>query len=120
MPAGRYKIELPKDETAVKMEGEYYIDVLERPSYPVMDGSDWAKVYFMKYDVDENRYAEERGYAVVGTSGDYRLTSVKPSYSYANKVEGPVTVKVYMVNIDTGEEMPIAIDTEWVPENTFL
>ena len=21
-----------------------------------------------------------------------------------------------MVNIDTGEEMPIAIDTEWVPE----
>lgn len=116
MPAGRYKIELPKSETTVKMEGEYYIDVLERPSYPVMDGSDWAKVYFMKYDVDENRYAEERGYAVVGTSGDYRLTSVKPSYSYANKVEGPVTVKVYMVNIDTGEEMPIAIDTEWVPE----
>ena len=119
MPAGRYKIELEEGEENVKMEGEYFIDVKERPSYPIMDGYDWATVGFDKRYNDENRYASERGYAILGTNGDYRLYTATPSYSYANKVEEPVTVKVYMVNIETGEEMVVGQDKEWVPEKAI-
>lgn len=119
MPAGRYKIELPEGEENVKMNGEYYIDVKERPAYPVMDGSDWGTPNFDMSSWGDNRYSTERGYAIVGLNGDYRINSVTPSYIYANKVEEPVTVKVYMVNIDTGEEMVVGVDKEWIPEKSI-
>lgn len=119
MPAGRYKIELPDDDSNVKMEGEYFIDVKERPSYPIMDGSDWASISFDVSSWGENRYASQRGYSIVGLNGDYRLYSVIPPYSYANKVEEPVTVKVYMQNIDTGEEMAVGVEKKWTPGNAI-
>lgn len=123
MPAGRYKIELAyEDYDDVKLNGEYYIDVAERPSYPIMDGSDWCYMNFNKTYYDSNDYeelnaSERLGYITVGKKGniDFELKYLIPQYTYANKVEGPVTVKVYMMNVDTGDEIPVGVDYNWTP-----
>lgn len=121
MPAGRYKIELDDNyDTGVKLNGEYYIDVAERPSYPIMDGSDWCNLDFNRYDYteeDRNEFnnSDRLGYIIVGKKGNFKLNTLKPQYTYANKVEEPVRVKVYMVNADTGEEIPVGVDDEWTP-----
>ena len=120
MPAGRYKIELEKyedEETYVKLNGEYYIDVAERPTYPIMDGSDWCDLQYNQtdYSDDDKTNVKYLGYATIGKNGHFELKKLKPTYTYANKVEEPVTVKVYMVNVDTGEEIPVGIDNEWTP-----
>lgn len=123
MPAGRYKIELAyEDYDDVKLNGEYYIDVAERPSYPIMDGSDWCYMNFNKTYYDSNDYeelnaSERLGYITVGKKGniDFELKYLIPQYTYANKVEAPVTVKVYMMNVDTGDEIPVGVDYNWTP-----
>lgn len=121
MPAGRYKIELPEDETKVKMDGEYYIDVAERPSYPIMDGSHWCSVLYDNDPTVGNLFEDERGpYSLIGTRGDFRIWNVYPGFEYANKVEEPVTVELYLVNVDTGEEMPLAVEKDWTPDKNYI
>ena len=123
MPAGRYKIELEENKyynTGVKLNGEYYIDVAERPSYPIMDGSDWCDLNYSRWhftteDNDEYHNRNKLGYAIVGKRDDFGLIELTPQYTYANKVEEPVIVKVFMVNADTGEEIPVCVDREWTP-----
>lgn len=48
MPAGRYKIELPENETSVSLAKDFYIDVQEKPNYPILDGSDLAYLKYTK------------------------------------------------------------------------
>lgn len=127
MPAGRYKIELDnedyddyEEDDDVKLNGEYYIDVAERPTYPIMDGSDWCGMdfnttYYDSEDYKELNASERLGYITVGKKGNFELKYLIPQYTYANKVEAPVTVKVYMMNVDTSEEIPVGIDYNWTP-----
>lgn len=123
MPAGRYKVELKdcSDNEEVALGGDFYIDVKERPEYPILDGSDKPSI-----SLESARYASQwkedlaRGYAILeNTNWGDCLDEAYPSYTYANKVEEPVTVKVYMVNRDTGEKTIIAEDKEWVPKKAI-
>lgn len=110
MPAGRYKVELPEDVKAVTLAKDFYIDVKEKPSYPILDGIDLAWCYFWSYNYNETN---SLGYNPLKNTKS--LKTVQPQFQYANKVEEPVTVNVYMVNRDDGSERLVACLKNWVP-----
>lgn len=47
MPAGRYLVMLPEKETSISLAKDFYIDVKEKPSYPILDGIDLAWCHFL-------------------------------------------------------------------------
>lgn len=110
MPAGRYKIELPENETSVSLAKDFYIDVQEKPNYPILDGSDLAYLKYTYKNVTDE--VNNRGYNLV-PNYTY-LTSVGFSYNYANKNTDPVDLKLYLVNQDTKEEKLLDVIKDWV------
>ena len=117
MPAGRYKIELPENETSVSLAKDFYIDVQEKPNYPILDGSDLAYLKYTYKNVTDE--VNNRGYNLV-PNYTY-LTSVGFSYNYANKNTDPVDLKLYLVNQDTKEEKLLDVIKDWVyGENIYL
>ena len=117
MPAGRYKIELPENETSVSLAKDFYIDVQEKPNYPILDGSDLAYLTYTYKNVTDE--VNNRGYNLV-PNYTY-LTSVGFSYNYANKNTDPVDLKLYLVNQDTKEEKLLDVIKDWVyGENIYL
>lgn len=110
MPAGRYKIELPENEQSVSLAKDFYIDVQEKPNYPILDGSDLAYLKYTWQNVSDE--VKERGYNLV-PNYTY-LTSVGFSYNYANKNTDPVDLKLYLVNQDTKEEKLLDVIKDWV------
>lgn len=117
MPAGRYKVELKdcNDNKKVAIGGDLYIDVNERPNYPIMDGTDEASISLhSKYSWTEDKL---RGYAIIdNTKEEDSFREAYPNFNFANKIKEPVTVKVYMVNKDTGEKMLAGINQTWIPD----
>ena len=117
MPAGRYKIELPENEKSVSLAKDFYIDVQEKPDYPILDGSDLAYLKYTYKNVTDE--VNNRGYNLV-PNYTY-LTSVGFSYNYANKNTDPVDLKLYLVNQDTKEEKLLDVIKDWVyGENIYL
>lgn len=117
MPAGRYKIELPENEQSVSLAKDFYIDVQEKPNYPILDGSDLAYLKYTYKNVTDE--VNNRGYNLV-PNYTY-LTSVGFSYNYANKNTDPVDLKLYLVNQDTKEEKLLDVIKDWVyGENIYL
>ena len=119
IPAGRYKVELKDDyyNKMIALGNDFYIDVKERPQYPIMDGSSKPSIS-LNFPRPSYQWAEdrERGYTILdNTNYADCLDEAYPAFTYANKVEGTVTVNVYMVNRDTGEKTIIATDKEWTP-----
>lgn len=110
MPAGRYKIELPENETSVSLAKDFYIDVQEKPNYPILDGSDLAYLKYTYKNVTDE--VNNRGYNLV-PNYTY-LTSVGFSYNYANKNTDPVDLKLYLVNQNTKEEKLLDVIKDWV------
>lgn len=63
-----------EEDDDVKLNGEYYIDVAERPTYPIMDGSDWCGMdfnttYYDSEDYKELNASDRLGYITVGKKG---------------------------------------------------
>lgn len=111
MPAGRYKVEVPENQTGVVLAKDFYIDVAEMPSYPVLDGTDKLFAYYSQYD---GKKVQADGYHTL--PNNYYLVDALPSYSYANKTEDDMTLKVYMINKDTGEKNLIKMMSGWTPQ----
>ena len=110
MPAGRYKIELPENEQSVSLAKDFYIDVQEKPNYPILDGSDLAYLKYTWQNVSDE--VKERGYNLVPNYTN--LTTIGIGYNYANKNTDPVDLRLYLVNQDTQEEKLIDIKKDWV------
>lgn len=110
MPAGRYKIELPENEQSVSLAKDFYIDVQEKPNYPILDGSDLAYLKYTGQNVSDE--VKERGYNLVPNYTN--LTTIGIGYNYANKNTDPVDLRLYLVNQDTQEEKLIDIKKDWV------
>lgn len=115
MPAGRYKIELPEDEKMISLAKDFYIDVQEKPNYPILDGSDLAHLKYTYKNVSDE--VEKRGYNLV--PNNTYLTTIGISYNYANKNTDPVDLKLYLVNQDTKEEKLLDIKKDWVKEQSI-
>ena len=115
MPVGRYKIELPEDETNVTLASDFYIDVKPAPEYPVMDGYEWGSLSYYGSSSYDNEIAKKNGYATLYNTYNYMMRWVRPRYSYANKTEAPIVMNVYMVNMSTGEEWLVGQKKDWVP-----
>lgn len=113
MPAGRYLVMLPEKETSISLAKDFYIDVKEKPSYPILDGIDLAWCHFFGYNPDETY---SLGYNSLENTEC--LKTVRPEFQYANKVKEPVTVNVYMVNKDNGAERLVASLKNWTPGQT--
>lgn len=117
MPAGRYKIELPENEQSVSLAKDFYIDVQEKPNYPILDGSDLAYLKYTWQNVSDE--VKERGYNLVPNYTN--LTTIGIGYNYANKNTDPVDLKLYLVNQDTKEEKLLDVIKDWVyGENIYL
>lgn len=112
MPAGRYKVELPEDVKAVTLAKDFYIDVKEKPSYPILDGIGLG--YISQFGSELGK-VDDLGYKWLKNTSN--LLKIEPALEYANKVKEPVDVKVYMTNRDTGEERPVAVLENWQPGN---
>lgn len=114
MPAGRYKVELPEDEKYVSLAKDFYIDVQEKPAYPVLDGS--GLVYMRHYSYNDQKI-RDRGYDIVA---NYEiLSNIYVDYSYANKNNDPIDLKIYLVNKDTQEEKLLDIKKGWTYGQTI-
>lgn len=114
MPAGRYKVELPEDEKYVSLAKDFYIDVQEKPAYPVFDGSGLVYIKHYSYDYQKTR---DRGYDLVGNHEI--LTNMNVDFNYANKNNDPIDLKIYLVNKATKEEKLLDIKKGWVYGQTI-
>lgn len=111
MPAGRYKVVLPDDAKDITLAKDIYIDVAEKPDYPILDGLGWAYVTVFGGSWEHNDdWTYTKGY------NRYELYRVQPILEYANKTAVPVDINVYMVNVDTGEERVVALLKDWTPD----
>lgn len=111
MPAGRYKVELDEEtqeRDRVTMAHDFYINVEERPDYPLLIGSD---IGFWK-STDE---AVTNDTIDITCAAFWRETSC--GLAYANNVKSPITLKVYMINTDTGDEQLLQTIEEWTPSS---
>lgn len=115
MPAGRYKVEVAKENGVrkfAKIVGNLYIDVKEKPSYPVLDGISLASLDMWFNNEEEKQYAELGYFPISNTENWKDLTC---EFAYANKTDDPVTLRLYLVNVNTGEEIPIHQQENWSP-----
>ncbi len=113
MPAGRYKVEVADSYDFAKVMGDFYIDVKEKPTYPVLDGNSLAYMYVSISDQNEMNQLRDMGY--ITKSNEYSWTSASCNFGYANKTEDPVTIRLYLVNRDTGEGCLIHQQDNWIP-----
>ena len=112
MPAGRYQVLVPEGQTKVVMEKDIYIDVVEKPDYPILDGTDLVYAYAgLVMDNDElNCKTFENVYC---------LDCFSPNLKYANKNTSPVTLRIYAVNQDTKEERLLTVKENWTAGTTI-
>jgi len=114
MPAGRYKLELPSDKKYIKFANDFYIDVEEKPEYPILDGQELS--YISYYNDNDAEIKANGGNILKNTT---ILKELYPNYKYANNVKDPVTLTVYLVNKDTGEETLVTRVNEWEPGHSI-
>ena len=112
MPAGRYQVLVPEGQTNVVMGKDIYIDVAEKPDYPILDGTDLVYAYAgLVMDNDElNCKTFENVYC---------LDCFSPNLKYANKNTSPVTLRIYAVNQDTKEERLLTVKENWTAGTTI-
>ena len=88
---------VPEGQTKVVMGKDIYIDVAEKPNYPILDGTDLVYAYDgLVMDNDELNCKT--------FENEYYLDGFSPALKYANKNTSPVTLRIYAVNQDTKEE----------------
>lgn len=105
MPAGRYQVLVPKTQKDVVLSKDFYIDVAEKPDYPILDGTDLTYAY---------SGAEVENDMIIMDNSNY-LSYFLPNLEYANKNKNPVTLRIYAVNQDTKEERLLTIKKNWMP-----
>lgn len=113
MPAGRYKVEVNDKCSFAKVVGDLYIDVKEKPDYPVLDG--FSLAYMNSWIIDDNKRDSYAALGHVPKSNGPVWQKATCHFSYANKTEEPVTLRLYLVNINTGEELLIHQQENWTP-----
>lgn len=112
MPAGRYQVLVPEGQTKVVMGKDIYIDVAEKPNYPILDGTDLVYAYDgLVMDNDELNCKT--------FENEYYLDGFSPALKYANKNTSPVTLRIYAVNQDTKEERLLTVIENWTVGTTI-
>ena len=112
MPAGRYQVLVPKGQTKVVMGKDIYIDVAEKPNYPILDGTDLAYVKASPMRDNDELYCKT-------LENRYCLDGFIPNLKYANKNTSPVTLRIYAVNQDTKEERLLTVIENWTVGTTI-
>jgi len=103
---------VPEGQTKVVMGKDIYIDVAEKPDYPILDGTDLVYVNSSSVrDNDELNCERIDNYSW--------LRALAPQLKYANKNTNPVTLRIYAVNQDTKEERLMTVKENWTEGTTI-